>query len=142
MTGAQRAESRAPVLLAPGEGRHYEMGRLRATFKADEAETEARCSISEWWLDPHTKGPGEHSHPEDDVFYILEGTMTMCVGEERIEAPKGSFVLVPGGTSHAFDNCSDAPAGMLNVTCPGPFEPHMPGIAEWFRQRSPEDSAA
>ena len=142
MTAEQRAAPRAPVRLAPGEGRHYEMGPLSATFKADEAETGGRCSISEWWMDPHTKGPGPHSHREDDVFYVLEGTMTVFVDVEWFDAPKGSFVLVPGGVTHTFDNRSDAPAGMLNVSCPGPFEPAMPGIAEWFRQRSPEDSAA
>ena len=89
MTAEQPAAGRSPVLLAPGEGRHYEMGRLRATFKADEAETEARCSISEWWLDPHTKGPGGHSHPEDDVFYILEGTMSVFVDDRWMDGPAG-----------------------------------------------------
>lgn len=140
MTAQQATSPRAPVSLAPGEGRHYPMGRLHATFKVDAPETDGRCSISEWWLEPHTKGPGAHSHPEDDVFYILEGTMTVFVGGQWIEAPKGSFVLAPGGEPHAFDNRSDAPAGMLNVSYPGPFEPAMDGIATWFRERSDEDA--
>jgi hypothetical protein len=46
--------SRKPVVLAPGEGRAYPMGRISAIFKADEAEAESRYSISEWWLEPHT----------------------------------------------------------------------------------------
>jgi quercetin dioxygenase-like cupin family protein len=141
--GTQKATaSRAPVRLGPDEGRHYPMGPLSATFKADEGETDGRYSISEWWMEPHTKGPGAHSHPEDDVFYVLEGTMTLFVADQWFEAPKGSFVLVPGGVTHDFENRSDARAGMLNVGCPGPFEPQMSGIAEWFRNRSPEDSAA
>jgi mannose-6-phosphate isomerase-like protein (cupin superfamily) len=128
------------VVLGPGEGRAYPMGRLSAVFKADGAETEQRYSISEWWLGPHTKGPGPHSHPEDDVFYVLAGTMSVMVGTEWTEASAGSFVLVPGNVTHDFENRGSERAGMLNVSAPGDFEQQMPGIAQWFRERSPEDA--
>lgn len=45
---------RAPIFLAPGEGRDDPMGRIRALFKADRDETAGRYSISEWWLEPRT----------------------------------------------------------------------------------------
>jgi len=48
---------RAPILLRPGEGRAYPMGAVHAVFKADEDETGGRYSISEWWLEPYTRGP-------------------------------------------------------------------------------------
>lgn len=134
--------TRRPVVLGPGEGRPYEMGPLSAVFKADGSETAGRYSISEWWLDPHTKGPGTHQHAEDDVFYVLSGTMSVMVGDEWVDAPAGSFVLVPGDTPHDFENRGDEPAGMLNVSAPGDFEDAMPGIAQWFRDRSPEDARA
>jgi mannose-6-phosphate isomerase-like protein (cupin superfamily) len=127
---------RKPVVLAPGEGRTYAMGPLDAIFKVDEQG----YSISEWWLEPKTKGPGAHSHEEDDIFYVLEGTMSILVSEEWIEAQKGSFVLAPGGVTHDFENRSEKRAGMLNVSAPGQFEEHMPGIADWFRKRSKKDS--
>jgi len=82
------------------------MGRISALFKADGAETGNAYSISEWWLEPNTKGPGAHLHPEDDAFYVIEGTMSFLIGERWIEAPKGSFVLAPGGTTHDFENRS------------------------------------
>jgi len=133
-------EDRRPVILEPGEGRSYPMGRVSAVFKADGQETAGRYSISEWWLDPHTKGPGPHHHPEDDVFYVLAGTMSLMVDGEWMDAPTGSFVLVPGGVVHDFENRSPDRAGMLNVSAPGDFESNMTGIAQWFRDRSPEDS--
>ena len=117
------------------------MGPLSAVFKADGDETAGRYSISEWWLDAHTRGPGTHQHPEDDVFYVLEGTMSVMVEDRWVDAPAGSFVLVPGLTPHDFENRSDARAGMLNVSVPGDFEPAMPAIAEWFRNRSAADAA-
>jgi quercetin dioxygenase-like cupin family protein len=128
------------VVLAPGEGRVYSMGRITAVFKGDGAETADGYSISEWWLEPNTTGPGPHSHPEDDVFYVIEGTMSVLVGDQWIDAPKGSFVLVPGGATHDFQNRSPARAGMLNVSSPGPFEPHMPGIVDWFAAHPPHDA--
>ena len=93
------ASDREAVFLAPGAGRAYPMGRISALFKADGAETAGRYSISEWWLEPHTQGPGAHAHPEDDVFYVLEGTMSFLVGGRWVDAPKGSFVLAPGGNN-------------------------------------------
>ena len=140
MTGQDGTAGRRPVVLGPGEGRAYPMGPLSAVFKADEAETAGHYSISEWWLDPHTKGPGAHSHPEDDVFYVLAGTMSVMVGPEWFEATAGSFVLVPGNMTHTFENRGAERAGMLNVSAPGTFEPRMAAIAEWFRERAPEDA--
>jgi mannose-6-phosphate isomerase-like protein (cupin superfamily) len=140
MADSKSTAGRRPVVLGPGEGRAYPMGRLSAVFKADGAETEQRYSISEWWLGPHTKGPGPHSHPEDDVFYVLAGTMSVMVGTEWTEASAGSFVLVPGNVTHDFENRGSERAGMLNVSAPGDFEQQMPGIAQWFRERSPEDA--
>ena len=131
------ANERAPVVLEPGAGREYPMGRIRAVFKADGDETAGAYSISEWWLDPNTQGPGPHSHPEDDVFFVLAGTMSLLVGDRWIDAPPGSFVLVPGGTTHDFENRSAELAGVLNVSTPGPFEPHMPSIAAWFAEHPP-----
>lgn len=140
---AMEPDSKTPrqaVVLPPGGGRAYPMGRIAAVFKADGAESAGRYSISEWWLDPHTQGPGPHSHPEDDVFYVIEGTMSFLVGAEWIDAPKGAFVLVPGETTHDFENRGDGRAGVLNFSVPGEFESHMPGIVEWFEQHPPGDA--
>lgn len=129
-------EPRKPVVLLPSGGRAYPMGRISAVFKADGDETAAAYSISEWWLEPHTTGPGAHSHPEDDVFFVISGTMSLVVGNEWFDAPTGSFVLVPGGITHDFENRSDARAGVLNF-CPGVFEPQMRSISEWFAEHPP-----
>lgn len=133
-------KTREPIFLPPGQGRSYVMGPVQALFKADGTETRKQYSISEWWLDPYTRGPGAHQHEEDDVFFVLEGTMSFLVGGRWIDAPKGSFVVAPGGTAHDFENRTGERAGALNISVPGDFEPHMEGIAEWFRARSDTDA--
>ena len=93
------------------------MGPVKAVFKADNDETRGRYSISEWWLEPYTRGPGAHQHEEDDVFYVIEGTMSFFIGGEWIDAPKGSLVIAPGGTPHDFENRTAERAGALNFWC-------------------------
>jgi hypothetical protein len=51
-------------------------------------------------------------------------------------------VLVPGGTTHDFENRSSAPAGVLNFSYPGPFEQHMTDISAWFTEHPPGPAAA
>ncbi len=132
MTDSAHSSHRRPVILGPGEGREYPMGRLSAVFKAGGEETGGSYAISEWWLDPYTRGPGPHSHADDDVFYVLAGTMSVLVGDEWVDAQAGSFVLIPGGVTHDFENRSAERAGMLDFATPGDFEASMPGIAQWF----------
>src|SRR3954469_1095377 len=140
MSNQDNSTKRVGIFLPPGEGRSYPMGRISAVFKADGDETQGGYSISEWWLEPHTQGPGAHSHEEDDVFFVIEGTMSFLLGDKWIDAPRGSFVLAPGGMTHDFQNRSDARAGALNFSAPGNFEEHMPGIAEWFAEHPPGDA--
>ena len=131
-----RTKHRTPIVLLPNKGRVYAMGPVSAVFKADGDETRGQYSISEWWLDPYTKGPGAHSHEEDDVFFVIEGKLSFFVGGKWIDAPKGSLVIAPANTPHDFENRTAKRAGALNLSVPGDFEPHMQGIAEWFRARS------
>ena len=122
-----------PIVLKPGEGRAYAMGGMSAVFKADEAETDCVYSISEWWLEPMTDGPGPHSHAaNDDIFYVLEGTVSFRLGDDWIEAPAGSFVRASPGVVHDFANRTDRRAGILNLFIPGGFERDMPAIVRWF----------
>jgi mannose-6-phosphate isomerase-like protein (cupin superfamily) len=132
--------ARRPVVLAPGDGRGYDMGRIQAVFKADGDEAAGRYSISEWWLEANTTGPGGHQHPEDDVFYVLAGTISFRVDDRWVDAPAGSFVLVPGGVTHDFQNRGDGRAGFLNISAPGNFEKEMPGIVAWFAEHPPGDA--
>ncbi len=123
------------IFLSPGGGRPYEMGALSAVFKADGAETGDRYCVSEWWLEPHTQGPGAHQHDEnDEVFYVLEGTPSVLIGEVWVEASAGSFMLIPCRTTHDFENRADLRAGLLNFFIPGGFEPMMPAIVKWFEE--------
>jgi mannose-6-phosphate isomerase-like protein (cupin superfamily) len=126
-----------PIILAAGCGRAYECGPMRAVFKADEAETSGRYSVSEWTVAPHSSGSGPHSHEgNDEIFLVTEGTMMVRVGDEWIEAPRGTFLRIPAGVIHDFENRTDKPATLFNVFIPGGFEHMMPRIVAWFAEQS------
>ena len=120
---------RRPTIVPPGHGRAYAMGRMRAVFKADLQETAGRYSVSEWWLEPSTRGPGVHAHAEDHVYYVIAGTLDVCLGDDRSQAAQGSYVVIPGGAPHAFENRGSVSAGFISFNSPGGFEARMPDIA-------------
>lgn len=126
-------EHRNTIILESGKGRVYHCGTMTAIFKADENETNEQYSVSEWWLQPNSAGPGAHAHEEnDEVFYVLEGTTSFLIGDRWIDAHKGTFVRIPAKTIHNFENRTSERSGVLNFFIPGGFERNMPAIVKWF----------
>ena len=123
------------IILPSGQGRIYNCGAMTAVFKADENETNEKYSVSEWWIEPHSDGPGAHQHEDnDEVFYVLEGTTSFLVGDKWVDAHKGTFLRVPSKTMHDFKNKTDQRTGILNFYIPGGFERDMPKIVKWFEE--------
>src|SRR5690606_17049157 len=101
------------LFIQPGSGRKYNMGTMTSVFFADGAETNNQYCVSEWWLDAHSDGPWAHSHEEnEELFYVLEGVMTFLIGDETVEAHKGSFIRIPAKTIHDFMNKSNERSGV------------------------------
>jgi len=123
------------IVLPPEGGRTYAMNTLRAIFKADGEETGDRYCVSEWWLDANKPGPGAHKHDaNDEIFYVLEGVPSFLLGDCWIDAPKGSFIRIPAGVMHDFENRTNSSIGLLNFFIPGGFEPLIPMIVDWFNE--------
>lgn len=122
------------IVVPPGEGRRYPCGPMEGVFLADGHETGDRYAVSIWLVDPHQGGAGAHAHAaNEELFFVVEGTMTFHVDGQRLEAPAGTFIRVPAGVTHAFENETEIRAGVLNIFIPGGFESRMPEIVEWFR---------
>lgn len=127
-------------IVKADEGRDYEMGRMSARFIVDGDETGNRTSVSEWWLEANTQGPPIHSNPEDHVFYVLAGELSVYLAPDWHTATAGSTIFIPGGLEHGFENRSDERAGFLNINNPGGFESEMPDIVTWFAENPPGDA--
>jgi mannose-6-phosphate isomerase-like protein (cupin superfamily) len=57
-----------------------------------------------------------HRHlGDDEAWYVLEGALGFVRGDERLEAPAGSAVLVPRGVAHTFWNAGTGRARYVIV---------------------------
>ena len=121
------------LVLKPEDGRTYPMGRMSAVFKADLEETNSTLSVSEWWLEPNTEGPHVHQHPEAHLFYVIAGNLAVYLQDKGwFEAEKGSYIYIPGGQEHSFENRSDETVGFMSINTPGGFEKTIPNIVDYL----------
>lgn len=111
------------VILGPGEGSSVPNpvgGRL--TFKAGAAETNGSLTAFESVAAPG-EGPPLHVHVnEDEIFYVLEGAFRFKLDGDLRAATAGTFVFIPRGVEHTWQNVGDEPGRFLVVTVPGGFE--------------------
>jgi uncharacterized RmlC-like cupin family protein len=72
-------------------------------------------------LDPPGTFVPPHIHPKQDEFiHVLEGTLDLQLGEQKLQAGPGDLVRMPMGIPHAYYNHSDAPTrAMFWVTPAG-----------------------
>jgi uncharacterized cupin superfamily protein len=53
---------------------------------------------------PRLIAPRHLHHSDDEAWYVLEGVLRVQVGNDEVEVPAGSGVLVPRGTPHTYWN--------------------------------------
>ena len=62
---------------------------------------------------------------------FLNGTWHECL--------QGTYLIIPGGTPHDFENRSAQRSGILSFNNKAGFENQMPSIVEWFKENPPEN---
>jgi mannose-6-phosphate isomerase-like protein (cupin superfamily) len=95
-------------------------------------------------------GPGRDGadlhihHRHTDLFYVLEGELTVRLGveDELVAVPAGTLVRIPPGVVHGFRNASDAELRYLNLHAPGTgFADYMRGLSDFDQHDPPADGA-
>jgi len=96
------SESTDAYILGPGEAEKRWMGETFTYFLATgETTGGAFCLVDEEAV--NGESVPLHRHPDDmESFYVLEGELTIFIGDESHKAPAGSFAHVPGGAVHGF----------------------------------------
>jgi mannose-6-phosphate isomerase-like protein (cupin superfamily) len=92
---------------------------------------------------PRRAGANLHIHyRHSDLFYVLEGELTVKLGPDGDEtvAPAGTLVRIPALVVHGFRNGSDAEVRYLNFHAPGEgFADYMRGLSDFDQAEPPED---
>ncbi len=118
------------VVHLPGEGERHIAGNSEIVVKATGDETAGTFFLSESTIAPGFPGPPPHRHERlVDMFYVLDGVLTVRFGEETRQLGPGSFVCVPAGVVHTFSNPSDSPVRFLNFNTPAGWENYMRDLA-------------
>ena len=80
-------------------------------------------TIAEWTDDGESSAERpvapRHVHfTDDEAWYVLDGTLGFSRGDEQLEAPAGSAVLVPRGVVHTYWNAGGGRCRYLIVLTP------------------------
>jgi mannose-6-phosphate isomerase-like protein (cupin superfamily) len=126
------------VLRRGDEGELIELGPSRGRVKLSGDDAIGSATVIDFELAAESPGPPPHLHERlTDSFFVLEGTLTVLLGEEEHEAPAGSHVVIPPGNVHSVSNPGAEPVRFLNVTAPSGLERYLRELAA-----NPADFAA
>jgi quercetin dioxygenase-like cupin family protein len=135
------ADTKEPVHLAPGEGLTVKNplgGPL--TFKLRGPQTGGMLTAFES-IAPPGEGPPLHVHDNaDEIWYALEGSFRFTLAERTSETPAGTFVFIPRGVVHTWQNVGERPGRLLAILTPAGLETFFERFAEVPPEASPAEA--
>jgi quercetin dioxygenase-like cupin family protein len=98
------------------------------TFLATAEDTQGQFALIEAVARKGNVPPPHIHHREEETFYVLEGEMTVSVGDRTIKATPGTTVIVPRGVVHSFTIESQQLRVLILLT--------PAGMEGWFKEFS------
>jgi mannose-6-phosphate isomerase-like protein (cupin superfamily) len=113
------------------EGRRYPARRLTQNVVGGVSPIKAtHFSIGNVLLEPNGGQVPWHNQQQEEVYFVVEGTGEMCLGDERQVVTAGQAVYIPSGVFHQLTNIGDTPLRM--IFCYGPAG----DVAHWKQELS------
>jgi quercetin dioxygenase-like cupin family protein len=130
-----QAQASQPVSVPSAEGEARWWFQALAVIKATAADTAGQMTIVEMTEPPGAAAPLHVHHREDEAFWILEGDVTIEVGDTTIEASAGDYAFGPRDIPHRY---TVGPNGcrMLFICTPGGFENLVTEMSEPAQSRT------
>ena len=112
-----------------------DVGQLRAVVRAP-TRTLDELEMHVTTLNPHTASHKPHTHPNEEMVIVREGTLQAHVNGKEIVVPAGGALFFASMQPHAVQNIGDTPATyyVINWASPGtkgkqvPKPPTGPGV--------------
>ena len=111
-------------VIRPGddvwEDRPNQEGQIRRVADLTAAGELAQSRARIWRYPPHTRGRRHAEGAQEEVFVVLEGTLTMLLGDppERFDLEPQSVVTVAPGTGLQMRNESDGEVAVFAYGAP------------------------
>jgi quercetin dioxygenase-like cupin family protein len=129
------------IFLQPGEAQGVSLRGTQVDFLVT-AEHAKGCSVFIFSAAPGFD-TGAHYHTKiEEIFYVLEGELTLRVGDRVVQGGPGTFMFVPMGAAHSFGNHGSNPARMLLITAPPGHEHYFEELSALLAQAGPPDPEA
>jgi quercetin dioxygenase-like cupin family protein len=77
----------------------------------------SEANVQHFRIDPGAVVP-EHSHPNEQLGYLVEGTLDFHVDGDTVTAEPGDSYAIPGDEPHGAENTGDEPAIGIEVFSP------------------------
>lgn len=120
-----------PFVLGPDESRGA--GREPWRTRVRGADTDGLLAIGDAHMPPMSAGPSLHVHThEDEATYVVEGVLTVVLGDERFDVPAGGVAWLPRGVPHTFANLTAEPVRAVGMIVPAGLEGMFAEYAAYF----------
>jgi len=120
----------ASVVVRTGATDAVRVAGVHIGFLANASETLGAMGLVEYTAPPGFAGPPAHLHERTwDAYHVVEGSLDLRVGDDRLTLAAGDTAAVPPGTVHGFANPSPAPVRFLDIHAPGGFEDYFREVA-------------
>jgi uncharacterized cupin superfamily protein len=118
------------------------VGQLGIRYLIDGSQT-ASLGMFELTVPPASNVPPPHSHSNnEEIVYVLEGTLRYTVGSETRDLTPGQSMRTPRGTGHAFSNPHGRVARALIVLSPDIGAQYFKDVAAVVNAGGPPDKGA
>ena len=107
-------------------GPQYWFFGMLAEVKASAADTGGMYTLLEITAPPGLQTPLHVHYRDDEGFYVLDGSVTIEVGDQTVELGAGKHAFGPRNIPHRFTVGPDG-AHMIWVLTPGGFEDFVDG---------------
>jgi quercetin dioxygenase-like cupin family protein len=102
-------------------------------------ESDSGVAVVEHTLPPRTLGAPLHRHEhEDEISYVLEGTLGVQEGQAVSTVEAGEIVVKNRHTWHAFWNAGDDSLRFLEFIAPGAFAGYFEEVAAALADADPD----
>jgi len=115
--------------LAEIAGRTYPARRKTQNLVGGASPIQAtHFSLGNVTLEPHGGQVPWHNQEQEEIYFVVEGSGEMCLGEERRDIRAGQAVYIPNGVFHQLTNTGATPMRM--IYCYGPAG----DVAHWRQE--------
>lgn len=134
---AKQAVQQAPIVVPPGGGDPLRIGVGQFIHKVKSGDTGGAFSVIEVVTPPQHEVALHVHEREDELVYVLEGTIEVTLGDQSMMATAGALALLPRGIPHGFRNVGKTPSRVLDTILPGGFDAYFVEAAALYANGEP-----